>query len=169
MSRVLISALLFLPCVPTFAQEMAPPKEVTDLGWMVGTWSGSGKVPYEGKEIELSVMMTFSIDGQFLKSKSSMVEGGMKMSETMMLGWSGAKSEYVSYSFTSFAPTPGIKHGKLDGANLVMTSEPWEVSGMTVVSRTTYTKLSDTKFRTKMEFKNGEKWDNAMELELTQK
>ena len=57
----------------------------------------------------------------------------------------------------------------MEGADLVMTSEPWEVEGVSVVSRATYAKVSETKFRSMMEFKNGDKWEKAMDIELTKK
>lgn len=37
--RLTITALLVAAVAPAMAQEMKPPKEVTDLAWMVGTWT----------------------------------------------------------------------------------------------------------------------------------
>lgn len=158
-----------LTTVSAMAQQTQTPNQVTDLGWMVGTWSGSGKFTFGGQEMDLSSTMVFSFEGQFLKSVTTTEMGAMKMDETMMMGWNEPKKEYVSYTFTGFAPMPGIKHGKMDGSSLVMVSEPWEVEGQSVVSRSTYAKVSDTKFRLTMELKDGDKWDKAMDLELTKK
>lgn len=169
MKRTFSSICLAAAFALAQAQDMTPPQQVTDLKWMVGTWSGKGKFAFGGQEMDVSMTMVFSFDGQFLKSVSTNEMGGMKMSETMMLGWNPAKSEYDSYTFTSFAPTPGVKHGKMENGGLVMVSDPWDVGGMSVVSRTTLTKVSDTQFRMTMEFKNDDKWEKASDMELKKK
>ena len=160
-------ALCLVPVVSVFAQEMAPPKEVKALGWMVGTWSGSGKIAFGGREAEITSTMTVAFDGQFLKSVSVDKSGGFTMTKTSMVGWDAAKRGYVSYTFTNMAPTARIAHGKIDGTVLVMVSDPWEAEGMTAIARETMSKISDTKFGLKMEFKNGDKWDKGMDFVLT--
>jgi hypothetical protein len=167
MNRLILATLLALSSTVVFAQAMKPPKQVADLAWMVGTWSGSTKVPYNGHDVLVKTTMVASFDGQVLKEVSTTEEGGKPVSETMMLGWDPDKHEYFSYTFTSFAPMPGVKHGSMSSGNLVMASEPWKVAGQTVVSRETYVKESDARLRSVMEFKNGRKWDPEMSMVLT--
>ena len=169
MKRLLTAALLIMPMVSVFAQDMSPPKEVKDLGWMVGTWSGSGKMAFGGHETEITTTMTVSFEGQFLRAVSTDKSAQFTTTKTTMTGWDAAKGQYTSYSFTNFAPTARIGHGKLDGSKLEMTSDPWEAEGMTAVVRETMSNISDTKCGLLMEFKNGDKWVKAMDYVLTKK
>ena len=59
------------------------------------------------------------------------------------------------------------KFGKLDGETLVMVSEPWEIMGQSISSRATMKKTSDTKARFVVEFKMGDAWEKATDMELT--
>jgi len=167
MKKSLLSVLFLLPFAAAFAQEMKPPKEVSDLGWMVGTWTGSGKISFGSQEVAITTTMTVSFDGQFLKTVSTDKSGGFTMTKTVMVGWDAKKNQYDSYTFTNMAPKARIAHGKMDGNKLVMESEPWEAEGMTAVARETMSKISDTKTGLMMEFKNGEKWDKGMDFVLT--
>jgi hypothetical protein len=169
MKRLLAAALFLVPMVSAFTQDMSPPKKVTELGWMVGTWSGSGKIAFGGQETAIESTMTVTFDGQFLKTVSVDKSGGFKLTKTSMLGWDAAKSEYVSYTFTNMAPKPRIAHGNMDGSKLVMVSEPWEAEGMTAVARETITNVSETKCGLIMEFKNGDKWIKGMDFVLSKK
>jgi len=162
-------ALFLTPMVSAFAQDMSAPKEVKDLGWMVGTWSGSGKIAFGGQETEITSSITFSFDGQFLKAVSTDKSSGFTMTKTAMIGWDAAKSEYVSYTFTNIAPKARIAHGKMDGNKLVMVSDPWEAEGMTSVARETLSKISDTKCGSMIEMKIGDKWMTGMDFVLTKK
>ena len=166
MKRLLAAAIFLTPMVSAFTQDMSRPKKVADLGWMVGTWSGSGKIAFGGRETEIESTMTVAFDGQFLKTVSVDKSGGFKLTKTSMLGWDAAKSEYVSYTFTNMAPKPRIAHGNMDGAKLVMVSEPWEAEGMTAVARETTSKISESKCGFAMEFKNGDKWIKGMDFVL---
>ncbi len=164
-----MAALFLLPMVAAFGQDMSPPKEVTSLGWMVGTWTGSGKIAFGGHEAEITSKMKVSFDGQFLKIASEDDSSGFKMTKTEMIGWDAKKSEYISYTFTNMGPKARIAHGKMESGKLVMVSEPWEAAGMSAVSRETMTKVSDTKYGLTMEFKNGDKWEKGMDFVLTKK
>ena len=159
--------LFMIPVIPSFAQEMSPPKEVTALSWMVGTWSGSGKIAFGGQETAVTVTVTTSFDGQFLKAVSSTKSAGFTMTKTSMTGWDVSNNEYVSYSFTNISPTARIAHGKMDGKKLAMTSDPWEAEGMKAVSRETILKMSDTKYGLLLEMKIGDKWNKGMDIVLT--
>lgn len=167
MKRLLTVALFFIPMAAAVAQDM--PKEVKDLGWMVGTWSASGKIAFGGQETQIDSTLTASFDGQFLKIVSSDKSSQYTLTKTAMIGWDAAKSEYVSYTFTNMAPKARIAHGKMDGNKLVMITEPWEAEGMTMVARETLSKLPDSKLGSMLEMKNGEKWLTGMDFVLTKK
>lgn len=164
--RLVLAALVVLPALTAFSQGPTRPKQVTDLGWMVGTWTGAGKFSLGGQTVDTKLSIVVTFDGQFLKEVSTADMGAFKSTETMMLGWDAAKNQYSSYTFADYAATPGIKHGTMTGESLTLVSEPWAMEGMTVLSRSTMTKVSDSKFKSKMEIKNGEKWDTAMDIEL---
>jgi hypothetical protein len=167
MNRLLMAALFLLPVVSALAQDYGPPQQVKDLGWMVGTWSGSGKIAFGGHEVEITSTMTVSFDGQFLKAVSADKSAGSILTKTTMTGWEPKKSEYISYTFTNAAPTARIAHGKLNEGKLEMVSDPWEAEGFTMVARETLSKLSDTKFGMKMEYQSGDKWITGMDIVLT--
>jgi hypothetical protein len=169
MKRLSTAALFLVTMVSAFAQDMSAPKEIKNLGWMVGTWSASGKIAFGGRETAITSTVTSSFDGQFLKLTSVDKSGGYTMTKTEMIGWDAAKSEYVSYTFTNMAPKARIAHGKMDGNKLVMVSEPWQAEGMTSVARETMSKISDTKFGSMLEMKSGAKWVKGMDFVLTKK
>src|ERR1043166_7667877 len=98
MRRLVTAALFLVPMVSALAQDISPPKEVKDLGWMVGTWSGRGKIAFGGHETEITTTMTVSFDGQFLKSVSTDKSAGSTLTKTTMTGWDAAKGQYISYT-----------------------------------------------------------------------
>jgi len=151
--------------VSAFAQSFDPPQQVTDLKWMLGTWTGKGKMEMMGTAMDTSITMTTTMEGQFLKSVSVYDMGAVKMEETQYVGWNEEKKEYTSWAFTNLAPTPRIEHGKMENGAMVMTSESWQ--GM--VGRGTMKKISETKVGFLLEFQNESKWDKAMDIELTKK
>ena len=167
MKRLLTAALLMATVVSIFAQDLAPPQQVKDLGWMVGTWSGTGKISFGGHEVEITSAMTVEFEGQFLKAVSKDTSEGSTLTKTTMTGWEPGKSQYISYTFTNMAPTARIAHGKLNGSALEMVSDPWEAEGFTMVSRETMSKISDTKIGMKLEYKQGDKWITGMDFVLT--
>ena len=167
MKRLLMAALLLAPMVSVLAQDYGPPQQIKDLGWTVGTWSGTGKIAFGGHEVEITSSMTVSFDGQFLKEVSIDKSAQSTLTNTTMTGWEPKKGEYVSYSFTNAAPTARIAHGKLNGNTLQMISDPWEAEGFTMVMRETVSKISDTKCGLKLEYKQGDKWITGMDFVLT--
>jgi hypothetical protein len=163
-------ATLFLTIILlAHAQDPGTPQQVKDLSWMVGTWSGSGKIAFGGHEVDITSTMTVSFDGQFLRETSIDKSAGSALTKTTMTGWDAAKNQYISYTFTNAAPTARIAHGNLQGATLEMVSDPWEAEGFTMVARESMSKISDTKCGLKMEYKNGDKWMTGMDFILTKK
>jgi hypothetical protein len=167
MKRILFAALFLASMVSALAQVFAPPKQIQDLGWAVGTWSGSGKIAFGRHEVEITSSMTVSFDGQFLKEVSVDKSAGSTLTKTTMTGWDALKNQYVSYTFTNMAPTARIAHGTLTGSELQMTSDPWEAEGMTMVERETLSKISDKKCGLTLEYKQGDKWITGMDFVVT--
>jgi hypothetical protein len=170
MRRFLIATILVVSTAglaAAQAPDLQPPAEVSKLGWLAGKWSGSGGFSFGGMEMTVNIGMEVGFDGQFLKIVSKNDYGVLVATETMMLGYDAAKSRYTSWAFTNITPVPRIEHGTLEGDSLVMVSEPWPVMGQDTVSRSTMTKLGDTKVKFKLEFKAGESWEPVAELELT--
>jgi hypothetical protein len=167
MRRLLTVALFLAPMVAVLAQDYGPPQQVKDLGWTLGTWTGSGKIAFGGHEVEITSTMTVSFDGQFLKAVSADKSAGSTLTKTTMTGWEPKKGEYISYTFTNAAPTARIAHGKLAGSTLQMISDPWEAEGFTMVARESMSKISDTKCGLVMEYQQGDKWVKGMDIVLT--
>ena len=168
MKRLLTVALVIVPTVSALAQELEPPKEIKALGWMVGSWSGGGKMSFGGQVTELETTMKVSFDGQFLKAVSTDKSSGFTMTKTTMTSWDAKKSQYVSYSFTNIAPTARVAHGKFESSKLTMVSDPWE-AGMTAIMRETLSKISDKQCGMSLEFKNGDKWIKGVDFVLIKK
>ncbi len=166
MKCLLMVALLVVPILSTRAQEMGPPKEVKNLGWSVGTWTGNGKIAFGGQETPISSATTISY-GMFLKVVSSDKSTGFTMTKTAMIGWDAKKNEYISDTFTNMSPIARIAHGKVDGNKLIMVSNPLEAEGMSMVARETMLKVPATKVGSMMEYKMGEKWMTGMDFVLT--
>lgn len=169
MKRLILPLLALVPITSAFAQMPAPPKQVSDLAWMVGTWTGSGKISFGGNETEIKTTMTAAFDGMFLKINSTDESTGFKMTKTVMVGWDSANSEYVTYTFTNIAPDARIAHGKPVDGMLQTVSDPWEAEGMKATTRETVSKVSATQCGYKIEFKQGDNFVTGMDFVLTKK
>lgn len=147
------------------AQEMPvePPAELKALAWQNGDWEGTVKWSMPGMEGDSVMAFKVSFEGPFQKSVSTMEMQGMKMIETGYLAWDAAKKEFVMWTFTNFAPMPRVERGHLNKEKMVMTSDPWEVMGQTMVSRATMTKKSDKEMSFVLEFKMGDSFTKAAE------
>src|SRR5579862_974776 len=162
------AAALFLASIASAnSQNYGPPKEVKDLGWMVGTWAASGKIAFGGHEATITSTMRVSFDGQFLRAVSIDKSAGSTLTKTTMTGWEPKENRYVSYSFTNMAPTARIAHGTLEGGKLQMVSDPWEAEGVTLVGRETTWKISDTQCDVLLEYKSGGNWVKEMDFVFT--
>lgn len=147
--------------------DLNPPPEVKALEWMVGTWKGKSEFSFGGMDMEVSTSMACSFEGQFLKTVSTNDYGMVQMTETMYTGWDAEKGEYVSWAFTNISPVPRVERGKMEGGVATFVSEPWGIMGQDMVSRTTVQKLSPDKLKFTLEFKAGDGWEKAADMELT--
>ena len=166
LNRMLLGVALVAAASVSLAQSFPAPKEVTNLKWMEGTWTGAGKFTMMGESQDCTVSLKNKLDGMFLFSDMTTTVGGVPMTEKSYIGWNAAKKQYDMWAFASFSTSPRIEHGKMEGNAMVFESEPWDVMGMTMISRSTMTKKSDTEVVFKLEFKEGDKWGPAMELTL---
>lgn len=145
-----------------------PPAELKKLDYMVGDWTSAGSFTIMGMESEMTMDIKVKWDGQFLRQETVNEVSGERMTETMFLGWDAKKSQYFSHSYTSLSAMPRVEHGKLDGEKLVMVSEPWDVMGMDMESRTMIWKTGDNAMMS-MEFKMDGDWVKAGEWTLKRK
>ncbi|MBS1705988.1 MAG: DUF1579 family protein [Armatimonadetes bacterium] len=152
--------------VPAIGQELKPLKEIENLSWMVGTWSGSGEISFGGNKVTIKTTMVVSMDGQFLKATATDESSGFKMTKMTMTEWNAAKKQYISYTFTNIGSTARVAHGTFADKSLSMISDPWEAEGMTAVMRETVTKLDTTKCGYSLELKQDNKWAKVMDFVL---
>lgn len=154
-----------------FAQQMpTPPEELKKLSWMLGEWEGTFSWTMPGMEGDMAMQLKCEMDGMFLRQTSKMEMQGALATESAFLGWNGIEKRWDMWTFTNFAPTPRVEHGTMEGDTLTTISDPWLVEGMgEVVSRTTTTKVSDTEFRAKLEFKQGDQWMEVANLSMKKK
>jgi hypothetical protein len=146
------------------ASDLKPPKQISDLSWSVGKWSGSIHWTEPGTP-EMDVMTTLVIDleGQFLREKMTQEMMGLPITETAYMGWNEKEKRYDCWAFSNFAASPRIEHGTIDGKKWVFESEPWAVMGQSVVGRSTVVMVSDTDMRMTLEFKMGDNWAKVAE------
>ncbi len=169
-SSVLI-ALLGL-AVFARAQEMnpEPPKEISDLSWMVGKWSGDMEFTFGGQTSPLTMTIDASLELKFLKMVTVNDVQGFKMNEVAYIHWDAKSKQYTMTSFTDLADTPRIQSGAFKDGAIVMVSQPWEVAGAgATVSRSTVKKVSDKEISFTLEFKDGDSWTTAMKGTLKKK
>ena len=152
--------------VSAIAQTSDPPKEIADLSWMVGTWSGTGKNVYDGKETPFTTSMTVSRYGQTIQAVSTLTPpNGVELILTRMIGWDAVKRQYVSYTFSNMAGLPLISRGTLTNNKLVMLFDKWGTD-TTKVGRETMSKISDTKYGFRTEMRHDKKWEVQMDMVL---
>jgi hypothetical protein len=171
MLRSLFASCVFAICALASAQapNMSIPAEVKKLDWLLGEWSGTIKWVMPGMEGSGPMNLKNNWEGQFLKCSTVTEAEGMKMTEESYFGWNAEKKQYDCWTFTNFAPTPRRDSGHLTGDRLVMTSEPWEISGEKIEGRGTMTKNSPTELGFLLEFKMEGKWVKAAEGILKKK
>lgn len=147
--------------------QFPAPKEITDLKWLEGSWTGSGTFAADGQEAVTKITVTFKLEGMFLVGTITNNVMGMEMIEKRYLGWSASKKQYEAYTFTNFAPTPRVERGEMKEGLLVTVSEPWEVGGGFTTGRFTLGKKGDSQLIYRIEFKMGEQWTPVTDLILT--
>lgn len=147
--------------------DLNPPKELEALTWLKGTWSGSASMSFGGIDLEVTSKMTVSMDGQFVKVVSTNDYGMIQATETMFVGYDASKAAYISYAFTNMSPMPRRETGKFVGESFETVSDPWEIMGQAMVSKTTLTKVSESKLTFKLELKAGDAWEKATEMTMT--
>ena len=163
----LVAALIFIfASISVFAQtaNLNPPKEITDLSWCLGEWSGSMHWTMQGTPaMDVATTLKVDMDGQFLREMFSQDMSGTAITETSYLGWNEKDKRYDRWIFTNYAPNPRIEHGTINGDVRVMESEPWNVMGQTTAGRFTVTKVSNTEMKMMLEFKANDKWAKVSE------
>lgn len=140
----------------------AAAEDLNNVEWMVGTWSGHGTFKGDGTSRDVTVKATWKMDGYFLKGETAYDFGISKFGETTFLTFDPETGEYLSHSFSSITPKARVERGRPDGDKLTLVSAPW----LGTISRTTLSKVSDTKSHLVTEYKNGEKWDIVLDIEL---
>ena len=148
---------------------MDPPKEISDLKWCLGEWSGTMHWSMQGQESDSPSKLKIDFDGQFLREVSTQEMMGMSLVETAYMGWNEKEKRYDCWAFSNFAPTPRVEHGTVDASKWVFESEPWTVMGQVTVGRSTVTRVSDTEMKMTLEFKDGDNWNKVAEGTMKKK
>jgi hypothetical protein len=161
---MIIVSLAVAGATAAFSQE--PPTisaELKALEWQIGTWEGTVKWSMPGMEGDSKMTMKSEWEGLFMKQTSTTEMQGMKMLEVGYLGYDPDKKKYSFHTFTSFAPTPRIEWGTVEGTKAVFVSDPWNVMGQVTSSRATVVKKGDSEMAFTLEFKQGNSWSKVAE------
>ncbi|HMS54764.1 MAG TPA: hypothetical protein PKA27_05140 [Fimbriimonadaceae bacterium] len=139
-------------------EPVQPAAELKKHDFYIGKWSGTIEWTMPGMEGKQEMTMVYSWEGPFMKATSEMTSNGQKILETGYMYWDAAKKQFTMNTYTNFAATPRIEHGKEEGNKLVMISEPWDIGMPTgaLVSRSTLTKKSNSEVDFVLEFKMGD-------------
>lgn len=160
MRKLLVSLLALVAMTVANAQFVEVPKEINDLNWMKGTWSGVLKFSADGMEGDVSTSMVIkSFGGMFqMTTKSEMM--GMAMNEESFLRWEAANKRYELTTFADWTNEARVERGTMTGNKMVMVSLPWNAPGETekIVTRTTLTKVSDNEMTMTIEAQVGDDW-----------
>ncbi|MBS1709384.1 MAG: DUF1579 family protein [Armatimonadetes bacterium] len=173
MRKVFSALALFCLAVAGHAQAMdqEPPKEIKDLSWMVGTWTGTMPMEMEGQKMDVKSSVVVSMDLKFLKMVTVNDMGFFKLNEVTYVYWDAKAKKYAMNTFTDMADTPRYEDGDLKDGALVTVSKPWDVPGMPgpTTSRSTIKKVSDTEITVTLEFKQDDKWVQVMKGNMKKK
>lgn len=168
MKKTLTIATLAL-CYASYAQmpDMAPPKEMANLNWLLGTWTGNqeysmgepGAKPEKG-----SAKITFkkALGGRFINGDHDMMMMGMKMTGTAMLTYDPSKKVWREYWFDSMTPEVLAFTGGPVNGEYVLTSEPVAMNGMPETRyRASYAHKAG-KMVFKLQMQAGENWQTIV-------
>jgi len=146
------------------SQFAAPPKELKQLDFLLGTFTGTAKTTMGDMKIKMTT--TPAEGGMFLKTVSDFEVGPIKFTETMYTAWNDKDKKFHAWGFQSMVPMPRQESGELKGNVLTFISEPWEMMGTSYVSRSTMTLVKDGELTFVLEHKIGEEWSKQGEATL---
>lgn len=161
MTRRLVAGLMLVAgLVPALnAQESplaAPPKELDQIKWMVGQWSGTMSSTMGDIKTVMDIQPTMG--GHYYQFNSKNTLGDMTMDEVVYLTYDPKMSKFRIWAFASWGGPARTEAGDYKDDKLVTVSDPWEVMGMTMVSRSTLAKAEGDKLEFILEFKEGDNW-----------
>lgn len=173
MRKLFPAIALFCLAVAAHAQapDQEPPKEIKDLSWMVGTWTGTMPMEMEGQKMDVKASVVVTMDMKFLKLVTVNDMGFFKLNEVTYAYWDAKAKKYAMNTYTDMADTPRYEDGDYKDGALVTVSKPWEVPGMAepTTSQSTIKKVSDTEITVILEFKQGDKWVTVMKGNMKKK
>jgi hypothetical protein len=164
MVRFGIAAFACVLALAGVAQEMdmAPPKELKAVEFLLGSWSGTNKMSFGDQTMDSpgTVKSDLFLGGRFVRSLHVYEIAGMKFEGCHMLSYDTEKKKYVAWWFDQVSAQPMEMDGNFEGENkLVMVSKPTPMPGMgNVVFRSTWVKVSAQEVRFTLEQKDGDKW-----------
>lgn len=169
------SAMLVLGSVAAAqnAADLAPPKELANLDWILGKWTGSHTFAEPGGKASRSKAdMTFDryLAKRFVRGSFSGVVGGMKMEGVHLTTYDPNSKSWKGWWFDSIESGVMEVDGTLKNGVLTQVSKPIEMPGMGPQTyRTTYTKVDARHLKFKLEVKSGAGWTTMMEGSYTKK
>lgn len=171
MKKIATTLLIAVAAVAICAQtpDMGPSAELKKLDWMLGEWTGKMNMDMMGSKFESVQNVKCEWDGKFMKTTSVMDVMGMKMTESMYMGYDPKTKKYTTHSFTNFSPYPRIETGELVGNKFVSISQLWEVDGMAPTTSRATLWLEGKALKMTLEFKEGDKWTVVGSGSMTKK
>lgn len=172
LSTFLVASALFAGVIARPVQDMAPPAELKNIDWILGTWTGVGKgmgISGEAK-ITSEAKLAKDLDGRWINYTATYTMEGMgTLSGRMMLTYDENLKKYTGWWFDSMSATVLDLKGDLkDG---VLTLEDNEVSDP-MMGDTAYKiimKKTSTGMDLQVMMKAGDQWVVAAEQAYTAK
>lgn len=162
-----LGAMLVL-LTTAFAQEgmmdMSPPKEMSQLSFLVGKWKAdldfyfAGPEPMKGTG---TVETKLDLDGRFYRGDHKYSPPGMPaMSGLQLMTFDPASKKWTGWWFDGTTPYELEMTGELKGNVLTMVSKPSSMPGsdQKMVIKLIYEKVGDTKVKFDLMMQQGDQW-----------
>lgn len=167
--KLISSLVLVVAGVTAIAQDpgmmMAPPKEVKQLSWMLGTWTGTNTSNMSGtpEKAACTVKTEWSCGGRFLKTTFSTKMMGSKFEGVQMTTFNPESKEWTTIWFDSMTPQDMHSKGTIKGNTITFISDPMPMpDGSSGVFRSQWTKMSNTHMTFRLDMKQGEEWSKLI-------
>lgn len=156
------------------AQEASTvPAELKQLDYLVGHWEGSMAISFGDTKSTFKAVVDFSkiMGGRYIQGMHKYSAAGMPdMTGMALFSYQSATKKWMGWWFDSEEAGTVEMVGGFEGDSLVITSKPMEMSSMGVASmRSTWTKVSDTRLKLKVEMKQDQAWSTFIQADYSKK
>lgn len=173
--KSLLSLLFLTTYVSANCQDMASPVpvELKSLDYLIGNWQGSMAIAFGDQKSTFKATVEFKkvLGGRYVQGMHTYSAQGMPdMTGMALFSYSEKSKHWMGWWFDSAEAGTVEMTGPLKDGVMVLTSKPMEMQGMGMASmRSTWTKVSDTRLKLKVEMKQDQDWSTFIEADYSKK